>query len=113
MKIETKYGLRNKNNKNLITVSTHSNSGGDCVSVLHELQDNIYYSVWMVDKGVHAEWVRNNPAQWYDADYDTPYHRFEPNDLEVVKLTISTEIEPIKVTIPKILSRSIKLALTD
>jgi len=94
----TKYGLRSKKSGKLIGFSTEGNSE-DCegVSVTYSLLENAV-SPWLVDFPEHAEYVRLNSTDWYNADYKTPINPYESDELEVVR--VEQIIEPVKVKIP-------------
>jgi hypothetical protein len=92
-----KYGLRQKSSGKIVGFSTNSNEGADCcVSTAYQL-DVYTPTMWLVDDAVDAEYVRLNSTVWYNADYDTPENPYNPDDLEVVKITISVEMEVVKI----------------
>lgn len=90
-----KYALRHIASDNLLGFVTRSNDGQDfCGDVSYELvsyNDNIWYA----KTPEHAEWVRNNSTEWYNAGYDTPQHSYRPEEL-VVEEHITT-IHPLSV----------------
>ena len=100
--IKNKYGLMHKPTRRALGFSTSSNAGGDfCVETQHILELSSD-KMWVVDNPKHAEWVRLNPTQWYNADYDTPTHDFDSDDLQVVRINveIKVDVEPTEVAIP-------------
>lgn len=96
---EIKYGLMDKETKKLVGYSAESNEPGDNVSISYEL-DMYSDDEWLVDTPEHAEYVRLNSTEWYNADYNTPENGIEPEKLQVVKVEIEKKIEPIDVKIP-------------
>lgn len=92
-----KYGLGHIESGKMLGVSVSSNEGADfCGST----QTTLYYSSspdWLVDTPEHAEWVRHNSTEWYNAGYDTPTHSYEPEELVVVKVTQTFERTEAKV----------------
>jgi len=55
---------------------------------------------WLVDDPLVAEYVRNYSTEWYNAEYRTPSHEFEADELKVVKVTITEEYDDLNVEIP-------------
>lgn len=98
---QTKYGIALKKNGRILTYSTRSNNGSDfCGETQTELQDpNWEGQQWLVDQLWHAEWVRTHSTPWYNAGYDTPTNFFKAEDLVVVKVVSSIEIETADTTI--------------
>jgi len=91
-----KYGLRHIESGRLVTVYTRSNAGHDfCCDQEHILSDLPDKPVWGVDERWHADWVRRHSTEWFNAGYDTPSHRFNPDELEVVKITIIQTVETV------------------
>lgn len=96
-----KYGLKHKSGR-LLSFYTESNHGEDCCGDLTyrlRLGDGTSHQ-WTVDDPLNAEYVRQHSTEWYNAGYGTPNHRFNPDDLEVVRITTETEEEVIDVKIP-------------
>lgn len=92
----TKYGLLLDGK--LLGFSTSENSGdNESVTITYEL-DHFPNNVWLVDKAEHAEWVRLNNTEWYNAGYETPKNPYIPDKVKVAK--VIQEIEEIEVTIP-------------
>lgn len=95
-----KFGLRIKKTGKLVRFSTRSNEGKDfCGDTTTELNDYGDQD-WLVDKALVAEYVRNFSTEWYNAGYETPLHHYEPEELEVVQVTIITRVCPLHVKIP-------------
>ncbi len=94
MKI-TKYGIMF--NSKILGFATSENSGGECVSVSYELDDNSG-NMWLVDTPEHAEWVRQNTTPWYNAEYDSPKNSYVGKNTKVIKF--ETEISNVEVKIP-------------
>ena len=96
----TKYGLRHKKSNIILGVSLQSNDGQSfCVSTTTTLND---YSedMWLVDTPINAEYVRQFSTEWYNACHETPSHSFKPEELEIIKIEITTIEEKIEVKIP-------------
>ena len=100
----TKYGLRLKETGEILGYTVASNDGADfCTDVGYSLskwEDN----EWLVDDALTAEYVRNFPAEWYNSDYETPSHDFEPDELEVVEVVIERKVNTVdNVSVPTLL----------
>ena len=96
----TKYGLWHKKEKKVLGFYTRSNKGADfCGDTTHELCLS-NEKMWLVDNPYQAEYVRNFSTPWYNAGYETPENEFEPEEMEVVKVEITTDITPEQVTVP-------------
>lgn len=99
MSIEIKYALKHKKTKEIVGYYTSPNNGGDCCDneyILSLGEDN----KWYVDSPEHAEWVKQNSTEWYNAGYDTPNHNFKAADLAVVKVTIEIHEEELDIKLP-------------
>jgi len=95
-----KYGLRNKKSKKIVGyIISSTDDGVEGVSEIHTLSDEDE-NMWLVDDPKHAEWVRLNSTAWFNALYDTPDHKFEADDYEVVEVVIIQTVKPVKVKIP-------------
>lgn len=93
-----KYGLRFKKTGKLLGMSFSSNAGGDfCGDVEVSLRDG-GSCFWLVNTPEHAEYVRLNSTKWYNAGFESPSHRFKPEELEVVR--VEAEVQSIQVSIP-------------
>lgn len=93
-----KYGLRNKGDKEVLSYYSTSNAGSDfCVENSFMLSFG-GAKMWLVDSPHQAEYVRQHSTPWYNAGYETPENPFD--DLEVVKITVGTEVEAENVSIP-------------
>jgi len=103
---EKKYGLRLKKTGQLLGVSTTSNEGSDfCGDVSHWLEapgKYTSYDTWLVDDLLRAEYVRNFSTPWYNAGYATPGHDFEADELEVVSIEVSVNVESENISIPSV-----------
>jgi len=91
-----KYALRK--NGRLVGFDTDSNEEDFRISTIYYLEASSDQT-WYVDTPEHAEYVRQNNTEWFNADYETPSHRFSPDELEVVRVE-NTHIEKIDVNIP-------------
>jgi hypothetical protein len=94
-----KYALKHKKSNKLVGYSICSNSGDFCCDEQYILCSS-EEKIWYVDTPEHAEWVRNNSTKWYNAGYDTPTHYFKADELEVVKVEITTTMEKVDITFP-------------
>jgi hypothetical protein len=97
----TKFGLRHKKTDKVLGVYRNPNSGDAC-DIQHIL-DGTEDEMWLVDEAINAEWVRHNSTRWYNANYETPTHYFDPNDTEVVEVVVETNIKTVEVKIPTII----------
>ena len=97
-----KYGLRNKSNGKLIGYSTQSNAGGESCRDEQYLLDTDQEKLWLVDEPEHAEWVRWNSTEWFNAGYETPTHpsNWDSDMWEVVTVEIVVKCDQVKVQIP-------------
>lgn len=93
-----KYGLFHKGKNQLLGFTVQSNADGDCCCDMAYSLDTDTDNEWLVDDALTAAYVRQYSTEWYNAGYDTPINRFEPEELEVVKVTITTEV--VDVTVP-------------
>jgi len=97
---EVKYGLWHKKEKCMLKVSTTSNDGADfCTDISHSLT-TYGDQVWYAHDIFAAEYVRNFSTEWYNANYETPNHNFEPDELAIVKVKIRTEFCPEEFMVP-------------
>ena len=97
----TKYGLRNKKTHKLVQCDVKSNEGApDAGSTEYSLSDLGDDGDWLVDSAEHAEWVRLNPTEWYNAGHDTPSHNLSADDYEVVRVEIVQEITKVDPKLP-------------
>jgi hypothetical protein len=107
-----KYGLRHKIAKKLLSVETTPGYWEDDFSgadVVHKLVidnsgagavDSPHYGLWLVDNPYHAEYVRQTNTEDYKAHYQMPQNPFKPNELEVVKVVIEIDDQPVNVSVP-------------
>lgn len=86
------YGLRHITTDTLVTYYTQSNVGGQ-MDTQHILSLSDYNYPWEVKSPEEAEYVRTHSTRWYSAGHDTPTHSFQPDELEVVKITKEVIIE--------------------
>lgn len=92
--MKIKYGLKLKNQNNLLGYYTNNNNDGDCcVDESYELH-NSSENEWLVDSYETALFVQYHSTPWYNADYDTPMNKYKADELEIVKVVILTN--PIK-----------------
>ena len=96
------YRLRHKAKNEFLKVRLSSNEGGDfCGEFQYILEvDNDNINCWMSMTPEHAEWVRHNSTEWYNADYATPTHYYKADELEIVEVEIIMDAKPIDVKIP-------------
>jgi hypothetical protein len=100
-KTTIKYGLRVKKTGEMVRYETYSN-GDDYEGVGVSYMLTAYKSdpIWLVDSAEHAGYVRQFSTERYNAGFESPTHNFNPEDLEVVKVTMIEDIEPIEVKVP-------------
>lgn len=97
---EIKYALKHKKTNTLLGYYSTSNEGGDfCGDTSYTLCTS-GDRTWYADNPIQAEYVRNNSTKWYNAGYETPSHNFKANELAVVKVEITTDMEEIKIKLP-------------
>lgn len=105
-----KYGLRHKPTNKILHVYTSDNAGSDgtyncCVTTQHTLTENAEDNLreWYADTPIDAEFVRRNSTAWYNANYETPTHHFEFDELEVVEIDIpEPKIKVLNIKLPTI-----------
>lgn len=88
------YALWHIKEKCLLTVTTHRLEGEESVDVEHELRigkADGYNAIWMTNSPTHADKVRREPEQWYNAGYSTPKHDFKRQELKVVAIDITSD----------------------
>lgn len=96
------YGLRHLKTGKLMSVSTRSNSGGDCCCETQYMLDDYSDSPWIVDNIVTAAYVRENSTEWYNAGYETPTNDYNAEDLEVVEIELVVKnVEQPKLPTPE------------
>jgi hypothetical protein len=82
------FAIKYKPTGELLGVSTYSNYPSEfCAAVEHILEKDAH-NVWVVASRLDAENARKKDVPWYDAGYFTPGNQYDPEDLEVVELTI-------------------------
>lgn len=95
---QIKHALKHKKSGKLVGYCTSSNRDGEfCCDTQYILEINDD-NIWYVDSKEHAEWVRHNSTEWFNAGYDTPTHYFKSSELIVVEAIITTK--DIEVEIP-------------
>lgn len=100
MSSEIKYALKHKKKNKLVGYYTSSNDDGDFCCETQYILDINEDNMWYTDTPEHAEWVRNNSTPWYNANYNTPSHFLKANDLVVVKIETTTDMEEVEVKLP-------------
>jgi hypothetical protein len=100
MSEEIKYALRHKESGRFLgfeaTCGSETRFYVGTSYYLSHLVDND----WSADTPEQAEYVRRHSTKLYNADYDSLNHRYDPDELEVVKLTVTTKEEAIEVELP-------------
>lgn len=96
----TKYGLRHIKTGEIAGVDRSSNADGEFCCDMQHILSLSSDEMWMAEDTIGAEYVRLNSTPWYNATEDTPTNDIEPEELEVVKITITTDIAKTEVTIP-------------
>lgn len=97
-----KYGLRHIKSNKLLRFTTESNHGRDFCFETSTRLDTYGDHEWLVDKAYIASYVKKFSTEWYNATYETPQHGYEPEDLEVVKVETTTDIEPVNMEVPTV-----------
>ena len=90
----TKYGLMEKSTGKLLTYYySHNDNAEFCVDDTYKLTSNtIGDNIWMVDHKKIANLAKIS-TPWFNADYESPNHDFKEEDLQVVKITLSIEVD--------------------
>lgn len=96
--MDKKYGLKYKKTGKAVGFFTRSNENGYACCETQFVLDEDSKEIWLVDDPRLAEWVRFNSTKWYNAQYESPTHYFQPEDLEVVEVVV--ELKPVEVSIP-------------
>jgi len=98
--IHRKFGLRHKETGVVVGIDRSSNEGCNFCGETQHILNKDTAEMWLVDDAQLAEWVRYNSTEWYNAEYESPTHDFEPDELEVVEVEIITKVDPVKVSVP-------------
>jgi hypothetical protein len=86
-----KYGLRHKESKVILSVTTFEYQLYDDWEVkAYELA--IDYGIWLVDTKKEAEYVKNNKVKRQESEYYRPINPYKSEELEVVKVDINIEV---------------------
>jgi len=99
-KVVEKYGLRLKDTDEVLGYYHESNHGADFAGDTRCHLSTSEDKMWLVDDKYQAEYVRNFTTPWYNAGYETPMNDFDPDELEVVKVKIVTEVKAEEVSVP-------------
>lgn len=85
-RVETKYGLRLKGEKDILQYSTSSvDSNVDfSVGIEYSLENGCGEKEWLLDTLFGVIYVMFHKTERYNADHDTPYHSYNPEQLEIV-----------------------------
>lgn len=92
IKKEVVYALRHIESGKLLIMERTSNQGSDfcgesTVKLGHYYDDKDFnVNIWYVDKLFHAEFIRQNPTEWYNSGENCPDHEYEPEELEIVEI---------------------------
>ena len=98
---EVKYGLRIKGSDKLLNLmETPTRDQDFCNSTECELVPYDDYPRYLVSSAMTAEYARQWPSKWYSSTFAHPMHNFKAEDLEVVKVVITIEVQPEKVSLP-------------
>lgn len=92
----TKYGLLHKETNRIVGYDIQSNEGKDCCVSNQYILNNYSDNMWLVNTIEEAEYVKRRSTEWYNADYNTPTHDYDENEIEIVKVESSITITPIK-----------------
>ena len=98
-----KYGLKLKKTNELLKYFIDANYDGNdlCVDESYALTTHGDHD-WLVDSMDKALYVMYNSTEYYNAEYETPTHYYNPEDLEVVKVKQIIEEETVPVKIVKV-----------
>ena len=78
-----KYALFDKMTNKYLGFTTNSNSP-DAEGVTITFEISRYGSgIWLTDTFERAEYIRTNSVAWYNADYDYPMNKINPDHIEV------------------------------
>lgn len=94
-----KYGLMHIAKNKILGYEAEVLDAEFTVGIAHSLstdEDN----EWLVDNAEHAEYVRQNSTEYYNADYDTPVNEYKPEELKVVMVLKVVTVEDVTVNIP-------------
>lgn len=86
-----KYGLRNKKTGEFVGYSVESNENAEFSTSQQYWLEETKQNIWLVDYAQQAEWVRLHSTEWYNASYETPTNKLEPEDYEVVQYEIKAK----------------------
>lgn len=111
---QTKYGLKLKGKENLLQYNSRSLEGMDFAVDISYSLDTYGDGDWLVDNYQLALYVMFNSTTYYNADYDTPAHSYEPEGLEIVKVEIvrneiPMDLKIVKITLKKEYKREIEI----
>jgi len=89
------YAIKRKDDNSLITYSNSASEGDCCTSIRYSLSSKNYESVgeviWFVPTKEQAINALNKPQDWWNSCYETPEHDLDPDDYEVVEITIDIQ----------------------
>lgn len=97
--VKNKFGLRQKSTGELVGYEISFNDGDFCCNNQYLLQAGSK-QIWLVDDPEQAEFVRLNSTPWFNAEYDTPTNDLDPDDLEVVEIDMTVNVQFVEVSIP-------------
>jgi hypothetical protein len=82
----TKYALYDKVKKSYIEfMATANEDAYESVGVSFSLW-NGEDQIWLANTYERADYVRKHSTEWYNADYNTPEHKLNANDIEIRKV---------------------------
>ena len=97
---QTKYGILCLKTNNLLKWESRD-CGDDCGdmsgSTFHELTNDVDGSLWLVNTPEEAEYVRNFSTVYYNSDYLSPEHDFDPEQLQTVAIEMNTSTVVVKI----------------
>lgn len=88
------YGLKHIESGNMLCYTIESNGDAEfCGDFSYTLDEDEHSNkIWLVGSPQHAEFVKNVSTEWYNAGYNTPSHRYSPNELVVVHVCADEEL---------------------
>ena len=95
----TRYGIRHKPTGNLMEIDVYVIYFEDYAQKQFVLEEYAYgNALWLVTRKEVAEKAIKEHVIEENAGYETPYHRFKPEDLEVVEVNIDVMQWGIEIT---------------
>jgi hypothetical protein len=97
---EIKYALKHKESGRFLGFEATCGSETEFYVGTSYYLSHLVDNDWYADLPEQAEYVRRHSTKLYNTDYDSLNHNYNPDELEVVKLTITTTEEVVEVELP-------------